>query len=63
MKTFKDFYGSVATIKPRRDGRVVLKVRTSNGRTIINKEYDTERGARIAMGKCTDGGFKEVSNA
>lgn len=45
MKTFKDFYGAVATIKPCRDGRVVLKVRT-----VINKEYDTERGARIAMG-------------
>lgn len=62
MKKFKDFYGCVATLKPRGEG-VHLTVKTAGGKTILSKPYSTERGARIAMGKCSDGTFKEVSNA
>ena len=62
MKKFKDFYGCVAILKPRGDG-VHLTIKTAGGKTVLSKTYPTERGARVAMGKCSDGTFKEVSNA
>lgn len=58
MKRYEDFYGCTATIKPS-GGGVTLVMKTGSGRLIAKKEYPTERGAKIAMGKSGDG-WREV---
>lgn len=60
MKVYKDFYGCRATILVLFNGMALLKIKTPQGHTVIEKAYNTERGARIAMGKCTDGGWIAV---
>lgn len=53
-KNYRDFYGGTASISVNRDGSAKLVVRDGYGRKLISKEYATERGAKIAMGKCSD---------
>ena len=60
MKKYHDFYGCQAIIKPSEDGTVRLTIRDYRNRPIHAKSYKTERGARIAMGKMSDG-WKECS--
>ena len=54
-KYFYDFYGGTASITIRRDKKAKLIVRDAYGGKTIDKVYDTERGAKIAMGRCSDG--------
>lgn len=56
-KIYKDFYGSTASITVRKDGTAKLVM--SYGSKRESKVYNTERGARIAMGKSSDG-WREV---
>ncbi len=52
MQRYKDFYGATATIKKTYDGyKLVVSVM---GRKVISKTYNTERGAKIAMGRVGD---------
>lgn len=51
---FRDFYGCTASIRTRYSGRTELVIRTSLGGLVLRREYDTERGARIAMGQYSD---------
>ena len=52
---FKDFYGSSASIRTEKGGEAILTVKIYNGETIHHKRYNTRRGARVAMGKLSDG--------
>ena len=52
-KYFKDFYGASASIKVGRDGKARLSISAGGKRTV--KTYSTELGARIAMGRMSDG--------
>ena len=56
-KYFRDFYGASASIKIMRDGKAKLSVSVGGKRTV--KTYSTELGARIAMGRMSDG-WREV---
>jgi hypothetical protein len=58
LKKYKDFYGCTATIRTSK-GQYKLVMKTAAGKTIGNNLYDTFNGARIAMGKSSDG-WKEV---
>jgi len=58
-KYYRDFYGNTASISKTNDSRFRLKVRVSNGQLVHNKVYDTERGAKIALGRSSDG-WKEL---
>ena len=53
-RRFKDFYGCTASIAPTIGAQARLKEFLGNGRLIHNKTYNTERGARIAMGRMSD---------
>jgi hypothetical protein len=61
MKQFKDFYGCHAYIKDLLTGGVRLTVYTPGGRLFHAKNYSTERGAKIAMGRMSDG-WNEIKN-
>ena len=55
MKRFyKDFYGCSASISET-NGKFRLKVRLPNGTLDTNKVYNTERGAKSAMSRSSDG--------
>lgn len=56
-KYYRSFYGSTASITVRKDGTAKLSMWFGNHREV--KVYKTERGAKIAMGKASDG-WKEV---
>lgn len=58
-KYFKDFYGCSASITIKASGTAVLKVSDSYGKRFWNKEHKSERGARCAMAKLSDG-WREV---
>jgi hypothetical protein len=55
----KEFYcdpcGCTASILRHPDGRSLLSVRSPQGVLIHGKTYTTYRGARIALGKISDG--------
>lgn len=57
MKFYKDWYGCTASTEDTFDG-VRLVVRLGNGKKTLDKTYNTERGAKIAMGKQTDSGWE-----
>lgn len=56
---FRDFYGCTASIKNNR-GRYLLRVSDRYGSPILEKGYESLRGAKIAMGKIGDC-WKELS--
>jgi len=58
-KRFKGYYGDSYSISETKKGTFRLKASTSHGRKWHDKEYKTYNGARIALGKITDG-VKEV---
>ena len=62
-RTYKTgwYGGATAIINTRRDGTATLTIITDGKRT--RKTYNTERGARIAMGKQYDGTWYEVETA
>ena len=49
---YKCFYGSTASIQVHKDGTATLRMSAGNTRTA--KDYKTERGAKIAMGRASD---------
>lgn len=53
-KFYRDCYGSTASIMKHRDDSATLIICTGQGNQIIRRTYDTERGARIAMGMYSD---------
>ena len=57
LKIYHDFYGGQAAIRTFRSGAARLTVRTANGKLTHAKNYKTERGARIAMGRLSDGWY------
>ena len=54
-KYFRDFYGGSASIQIHHDGTATLRVSDGYGDRMVKKTYSSERGARIAMGKYSDG--------
>lgn len=56
-KYYRDFYGSSASIQMMRDGSAKLRIRCGS-KLIVNKTYNTERGAKVAMGKSSDGWYE-----
>ena len=50
--------GATATITTHKDGTATLSI--SGGGKRERKTYNTERGARIALGKSYDGTWNEV---
>lgn len=55
IKTYNDFYGNHATIRVAKSGGARLTIRGAGAKLIYAKTYKTERGARIAMGRLSDG--------
>ena len=51
---YRDFYGASASIRVKGDGTAKLIVRDGWGRMMVRKEYNTFKGARIAMGRLSD---------
>jgi hypothetical protein len=52
MKTYyKNFYGSTASIEVRSNGIAKLIIKTSAGQTVVNRPYDSKRGAKAAMNR------------
>ena len=52
---FEDFYGFTYSLLHNTDGRVLLTARFPSGGLYLSKTYSTERGARIALGKISEG--------
>ena len=59
IKFYRDVYGGSASIREY-NGHFILKARTSNGDIYHHKNYKTFKGARIALGKITEGFVQEV---
>lgn len=55
MQIYHDFYGCVACIRTYKNGSARLTVRNRNGSLFHAKDYKTERGAKIAMGRLSEG--------
>lgn len=58
MKRFRDFYGNYAYIRPFKNGSCRLLVYVS-GKLVKRKDYKSEKGARIALGRFGDS-FSEL---
>ena len=56
---FRDNYGGVASIKKWKD-KYILTAWTDYGNVYHKKSYPTYRGAKIALGRLTDGMYTEV---
>ena len=59
MKIYHDYYGGTASIREH-CGHYVLKCRTCHGDIYHHKSYKTFRGAKIALGRITEGMYREV---
>lgn len=59
-KYYKDFYGCTASIKSNRDGTYSYRVCDGWGKLLAKGQTCTERGARIAIGRLSDSGWREV---
>ena len=59
VDTFKDVYGCTATITESTSGKANLAIRNNRGNLIYAKTYDSYLGAKIAMGKTSDGWRKQ----
>lgn len=55
MKLYHDFYGCHACIRVFDNGSARLTIRSKYGNIFHAKNYKSERGARIALGKLGDG--------
>ena len=54
IERFHDFYGCRATIIRKRNQTYNLYIRTETGKLLLKNNYETYKGARIAMGKWSD---------
>ena len=52
---YQDFYGCTGILTVSRDDCVKLSIYTPYGDTVHKKVYKSYRGARIAMGRLSDG--------
>lgn len=57
---YRDPYGCTASILRHPDGRSLLSVRIPQGDLIHSKTYTTYRGARIALGKLSEGMMEQI---
>jgi hypothetical protein len=58
-KRYRDIYGCTASISPKPNGcKLIMK--TATGKMFANKVYTTERGAKSAMSRSSDGLMKEI---
>lgn len=55
---YRDIYGATASIEEHRDGSATLRAQAGLARTV--KRYSSSKGARIAMGRMSDG-WREVA--
>lgn len=53
MKRFRDFYGNRAYIRTFKNGSCRLTIYV-NGKFVKGKDYKSEKGARIALGRFGD---------
>ena len=51
---YEDFYGFTASIRTK-PGHCLLTVRMPNGTLYHRRTYNTYRGARVALGKLSEG--------
>ena len=54
MELYRDFYGCTACIRKAKSGGARLTVRTPGGELFHAKDYNTYRGAKIAMGRMSE---------
>jgi len=59
VKYFKLMYGGTASIRLNKDGSATLKACDANGKFFYGKCYGSERAAKVALGKLTDG-YEEI---
>jgi len=57
---YRDFYGDTASICLRPDGSCLLTMRLSNGDLYCQRTYSTFHGARIALGKMSEGTARQT---
>lgn len=57
---FRDFYGCTASITHCRNGTFRLRISNPHGQRFILKYYPTYRGAKIAMGRISEGTMQLV---
>ena len=55
---YRDPYGCTASILINHDGRCLLTIRIPQGDLFHSKTYRTYRGARIALGRLSEGMMK-----
>ncbi len=57
MKRFRDFYGNCAYIRGFGNGSCRLTIYV-NGKLVKRRDYKSEKGARIALGRFGDSFFE-----
>lgn len=60
-KMYRDCYGGIIAIKKLRNGKFYLSARTCYGDIYHKGEYETFKGAKIALGRITEGMYTEVA--
>ena len=60
-KVYHDCYGGVIAITKLRSGKYYLSARTTYGDIYHKGTYETFRGAKIALGRITEGMYTEVA--
>lgn len=61
VEHYSDFYGSTATLRLGSDGLWQLTVKDANGKLVRTRDaFVSHKGARIALGKLSDGTMKLV---
>lgn len=55
LEVFRDFYGCSGYVRRFKNGSARLTIHNPQGYLIWARNYQTYRGARIAMGKLSDG--------
>lgn len=51
---YKDFYGCTGRLATTPAGKIRMTIRTAQGKLVVQKDYSTRKGARIAMGMFGD---------
>lgn len=59
MEFYRDFYGCTASVRRYNNGSARLTVRSAAGKLIHAKDYASYRGAKVAMGRLSDGWVKK----
>ena len=59
-KRYKDSYGCRSTMEQLPNGKCRMKTWTGNGKLIVDRIYNTERGAKVALSRHSDGTAREI---